>query len=66
MVQLKQWKNFRTVIRALQAHGVGADSAFAAGMHMRRWWRTAAHPALNSALPVRYFDALGVPRLTAL
>lgn len=66
MLQLTQWKNFGTVVRALRARGVGADATFAAAMHMRRWWKTAAHPALNAALPVRYFRALGVPSLTIL
>lgn len=63
LVQLTQWKNFRTVIRALRARGVGPDATFAAATHLRRWWRTAAHPALNTALPVQYFHALGLPRL---
>lgn len=66
MVQLKQWKNFWTVVRALRARGVGRDATFAAATHRRRWWKMAAHPALNTALSTRYFRALGVPCLDVL
>jgi len=28
-----------------------------------RWWAAAAHPAFTIALPISYFDRLGIPRL---
>ena len=31
--------------------------------HVRRWWAAALHPAFTAALPISYFDRLGVPRL---
>ena len=64
-VQLKQWKNGTTVYRKLRARGVCVRSARAAASHTHRWWKTAAHAALNEAMPMRYFDALGMPRLAA-
>ena len=63
MVVLKQWKRGTTVFRELRARGVREFVAAQAASHARRWWRTATHTALQIALPVAYFDRLGVPRL---
>jgi RNA-directed DNA polymerase len=63
-VQLKQWKQGPTVCRELLTRGVPACVARAAAAHARRWWVTAAHEALHTALPTSYFDQFGVPRLT--
>lgn len=62
-VQLKQWKRGTTVYRELRARNVSKRVAQAGAAHAHRWWRTAAHGALHTALPARHFDALGVPRL---
>ena len=62
-VQLKQWKQGPTVYRELLTRGVPACVARAAAAHARRWWATAAHGGLQTALPTSYFDRLGVPRL---
>jgi len=62
-VQLKQWKRGTTVYRELRARHVPDDTARAAAAHARRWWATAAHVALQTALPTSYFDRLGVPHL---
>ena len=62
-VQLKQWKRGTTVYRELHARGVPDRFAQAAAAHARRWWATAAHGGLQTALPTSYFDRLGVPRL---
>ena len=62
-VQLKQWKRGTTVYRELRARGVPDRVTCAAAAHARRWWATAAHGALQTALPISYFDRLGVPRL---
>jgi RNA-directed DNA polymerase len=61
--QLKQWKRGTTVYRELRARQVPERAASGAAAHARRWWRTAAHPALSVALPMSYYDGLGVPRL---
>jgi len=63
MAQLKQWKRGVTVYREPRARGVPKLRAQEAAAHATRWWRTAAHPALQEALPIRYCDRLGVPRL---
>ncbi len=63
MVQLKQWRQFSTVLRKLRARGAPSDTAAAAATHCRRWWRTAHHAALNKAMPTRELERLGVPRL---
>ena len=62
-VQLKQWKRGTTVYRELHARNVPDRSARAAAAHARRWWAIASHGALKTALPISYFDRLGVPRL---
>jgi len=64
-VQLKQWKCGTTAYRKLRARGVPPRVAAAAAAHVRHWWRTAAHGALQTAFPTSYFDRLGVPRLAA-
>jgi len=64
-VQLKQWKQGRTVYHALQQRGAPRRVALAAAAHTRRWWRVAGHGALHTALPGSLFERLGVPRLAA-
>jgi group II intron reverse transcriptase/maturase len=63
MVYLKQWKRGPTAFRELRARGVPARVAAQAASHACRWWRTATHTALHIALPSRFFDHLGLPRL---
>jgi RNA-directed DNA polymerase len=62
-VQLKQWKCGTTAYRELRARGVPERVALAGAAHATRWWATSAHGALQTALPISYFDQLGVPRL---
>ena len=62
-IQLKQWKRGTTVYRELRARDVPDENARAAAAHARRWWATAAHAALHTALPISYLDRLGIPRL---
>jgi group II intron reverse transcriptase/maturase len=61
-VHLKQWKRGRTVYRELRARGLSQPAAAYVARHTRRWWWNAGR-YLHIALPNRYFDALGVPRL---
>jgi group II intron reverse transcriptase/maturase len=63
MVHLKQWKQGPTVFRELRARGLSIRAAAEVAAHCRRWWRTAGHVALHTALPNIYFDRIGVPRL---
>ena len=63
MLMLKQWKRGRTIYRELHRRGVGGAALGMAARYGRRWWHVAAHKALHIALPGRYFESLGVPRL---
>jgi len=63
MVHLKLWKQGQTVFRELRARGLSIRAAAAVAAHCRRWWRTAGHVGLHTALPNRYFARIGVPRL---
>jgi RNA-directed DNA polymerase len=60
--RLRQWKRGSTAYRRLRARGVPHREAAEAAAHLRRWWRIAAHPALHTAFPIRFFDELGIPR----
>jgi group II intron reverse transcriptase/maturase len=61
-LQLKQWKRGSTAYRAMRAMGASPDQAAQAAANVRSWWRCSAL-LLNSILPNRLFDRLGVPRL---
>jgi len=63
MVQLKQWKHPPTVFRELRRRGVPERFARAAAAWGRRWWGLAKHGALNTALPGKLFEQMGLPRL---
>ncbi len=63
MVQLKQWKRGATVFRELRARGLSKRAAAEVAAYCKRWWRTAGHVGLHTALPNSYFDRIGVPRL---
>jgi group II intron reverse transcriptase/maturase len=63
-IQLKQWKRGRTAFRALVALGLSRDQAAMIAVNTRRWWKTAAK-LLHVALPNRWFDQMGLPRLGA-
>jgi group II intron reverse transcriptase/maturase len=63
LAQLKQWKRGSTVYRELRARGVPERVTCAAAAHATRWWRTAGHGALHTALPTSFYDRMGVPRL---
>jgi group II intron reverse transcriptase/maturase len=64
MLQLKQWKTGPKAYRELRALGCSELVATMAAGHHGRWWRYAGS-AMHSALPTRYFDGLGLPRLAA-
>ena len=60
--QLKQWKRGPTVFRELRVRGLSADAAAQVAGNARRWWRNSAM-AINAAIPIAFFDGLGLPRL---
>jgi group II intron reverse transcriptase/maturase len=63
MLRLKQWKRGTTAFRQLRRRDVSEDAARRAARFARSWWRVAAHEALHYAMPGRYFEELGLPRL---
>ena len=63
-IQLKQWKQGRTVYRELMARGIGRDAVATVARFTRCWWKNSAK-TIHLALPNRLFDELGVPRLGA-
>ena len=63
-IHLKQWKRGRTIYRELCARGMTGHRARQVAANGRRWWKNAGM-AIHIALPNRYFDELGVPRLAA-
>lgn len=63
-LHLKHWRHGPVIYRELRARGMcAAEAAMVAG-NARRWWY-ASGCLLNRALPNRYFDQLGIPRLAA-
>jgi group II intron reverse transcriptase/maturase len=63
MVQLKQWKRGTTVYRELRRRGVPERVSRAAAAHGRSWWRIANHGAMKTAMPTKYLEGLGLPKL---
>jgi len=64
-IQLKQWKRGRATVRAMRARGVPEWLALKGARHGGRWWWASAKHAMHRALPGKYFERLGVPRLAA-
>jgi RNA-directed DNA polymerase len=63
-LHLKQWKRGRVIYRELRARGMSTDHAAIVAGNARRWWYNSSR-LINLALPIRYFDQLGIPRLAA-
>ena len=60
---LKQWN--RSLYRELLRHGVSRNLAWNTAKSAHGPWRISRSPALSFALPTKYFDDLGLPRLYA-
>ncbi len=61
-VQLKHWRRGTTMYRELKAMGASDEDARKVAGNSRCWWRN-SRMRLNRAMPIAYFDRLGVPRL---
>jgi len=59
----KQWKRGKQRYAMLRHLGVGRDLAAQTAGSPHGPWRLARSPALQYALPIAYFDSLGLPRL---
>ncbi|OXJ21411.1 group II intron reverse transcriptase/maturase [Burkholderia sp. HI2714] len=62
-MQLKHWRRGTTMYRELLALGASREDAYRVAANSRRWWRNSRW-LLNRAMPIAYFDRLGVPRLS--
>jgi len=61
-LHLKQWKRRERIIEALLRLGASPSDAQAVAANSRCWWKN-SQMRLNRALPISYFDRLGVPKL---
>lgn len=61
-LQLKQWRLGSTMYRGMRALGASKKDAEKVAGNARCWWRN-SRLLLNRALPIAFFDRLGVPRL---
>lgn len=61
-LQLKHWKQGKTIFRELRARGLSSEVASRVAGNARSWWRNSGK-LIQIALPNRLFDQLGVPRL---
>src|SRR6266480_1394808 len=61
----KQWKRGPARYAKLRHLGIGKDLAAQTAGSPHGPWRLANSPALQCALPLAYFDSLGLPRLFA-
>jgi len=59
----KQWKRGSVRFAELRRRGVGRDLAAQTAGSAHGPWRLADSPALHIALPISFFDSLGLPRL---
>lgn len=62
-MQLKHWRRGTTMYRELLALGASEADARKVAANSRCWWRN-SRLRLNRAMPIAYFDRLGVPRLS--
>jgi len=61
----KQWKRYGRRVKELHQRGVSREWAVRIASSGLGPWRLSHEPSLCQALPNTYFDALGLPRLTA-
>jgi RNA-directed DNA polymerase len=59
----KQWKRGKQRYAKLRHLGIGRDLAAQTAGSPHGPWHLANSPALSYALPIAYFDSLGLPRL---
>ncbi|MCL2591523.1 MAG: group II intron reverse transcriptase/maturase [Betaproteobacteria bacterium] len=62
-LQLKHWRRGKTIYREMVALGASKVDAVKVSANSHRWWHN-SYLRLNRAMPIAYFDRLGVPRLS--
>lgn len=61
-IQLKQWKQRRTIFRELKTRGANLATAQRVAANAGSWWRNSGK-LLNSVLTIKWADQIGLPRL---
>jgi RNA-directed DNA polymerase len=62
-VQLKHCKRVRTIIKFLMGNGVKRDNAVKLASSGKAWWRLTDSQQAKQAMPIAWFDALGLVRM---
>ncbi|WP_245306821.1 MULTISPECIES: RNA-directed DNA polymerase [unclassified Rhizobium] len=62
VIQLKQWKHGRTIVREMMARGAKPLVAQQVAANAGRWWRNSGK-VLNAILTIRWADQLGMLEL---
>lgn len=62
-IRWKEWKRYATRRRNLRALGIGERDAREWAASSRGYWRVAKSPVLDRALPITYWDDLGLKML---
>jgi group II intron reverse transcriptase/maturase len=62
-LQLKHWRRGKTIYRELLAMGASEAVARKVAANSHSWWHN-SRLAMNRAMPIAYFDRIGVPRLS--
>ena len=62
-LQLKHWRRGTTMYREMRALGASDEDARRVAANNRRWWHN-SYLLLNRAMPIAYFDRLGMPWLS--
>jgi group II intron reverse transcriptase/maturase len=63
VLHLKHWQHGRAAFKALTALGASVADATKVAQNLSCWWVN-GYRRLNRALPISYFDRLGVPQLS--
>jgi RNA-directed DNA polymerase len=61
----RQWQNGPNRFKELRRRGVPKFGAAVAAGSPTGFWRMSRHPAVHQALPISYFDSIGLPRVAA-
>jgi len=59
----RQWRTGRNRFKELSHRGISKFNAAVAACSPTGIWRMSGHPSVQQALPNRYFDSLGLPRI---
>lgn len=61
--RIKQCKRIKPLVDFLKRQGVPTQRAWTGGASSKGWWRTASCPPVKEAMPIVWFDALGLVQM---